>query len=149
MTNINNLTDVDGADVVDMSREAFEINTISGVEYSITSSNILTDDQTGRVVAVFYDEYDLAHVISAKSEMTQLRAALDQAAAVADSDRIMLLQYESLRVNFHLMVSNLLGKDYYNMGMDVYECDRICCEDITNKSSLSWLRKLIQKEPKP
>jgi hypothetical protein len=86
---------------------------------------------------------------SKQAEINELRAALDQAAAVADSNRIMLLQYQSLRVNFHLMVSNVLGKDYYNMGMDVYECDRICCEDITNKSSLSWLRKLIQKEPKP
>jgi hypothetical protein len=32
------------------------------------------------------------------------------------------------------MITEILGDDYYNMGMDVYECDRICCEDIILKS---------------
>lgn len=33
--------------------------------------------------------------------------------------------------------------DYYNMGMDVYECDKITCEDITSKANRSWIDKLL------
>lgn len=51
-----------------------------------------------------------------------------------DENRVGILQYESLRKNFHKMIDDVLGKDYYNMGMDVYECDRICCEDITQEA---------------
>lgn len=50
-----------------------------------------------------------------------------------DDNRVTLLQHESLRLNFQKMVDDVLGEDYYNMAMDVYECDRICCEDITSK----------------
>ena len=50
-----------------------------------------------------------------------------------DNNRIALLQYNNLRKHFSIMVDNVLGVDYYNMAMDVYESDRICCEDITNK----------------
>jgi len=52
----------------------------------------------------------------------------------ANSDRIKLLQYENLRKYFKKMTDDILGKDYYNMGMDVYECDRIICEDITKQA---------------
>lgn len=48
-----------------------------------------------------------------------------------EENRIKILQYENLRSNFTKMVDDVLGKDYYNMAMDVYDCDRICCEDIT------------------
>lgn len=57
--------------------------------------------------------------------------------AFYEENRVSVLQYESLRVNFNKMVSDVLGGDYYNMGMDVYEADRICCEDISNKSNKS------------
>ena len=48
-------------------------------------------------------------------------------------NRIALLQYKSLRKNFAKMVRDILGNNYYNLAMDVYECDRGCCEDITYK----------------
>ncbi len=51
-----------------------------------------------------------------------------------DENRISLLQYKSLRKNFQKMVSAVLGNDYYNMAMDVYESDKQCCEDITYKA---------------
>ena len=51
-----------------------------------------------------------------------------------DENRFRLLQYDSLRGYFNKMVDDVLGDDYYNMGMDVYEGDRLCCEDITFKS---------------
>jgi hypothetical protein len=54
--------------------------------------------------------------------------------AFYDNNRITLLQHESLRKHFNTMVTDVLGKDYYNMAMDVYEADRMCCEDITTKS---------------
>lgn len=62
-----------------------------------------------------------------------------------DIDRISLLQYESLRKHFNQMVKDVLGDDYYNMGMDVYECDRLVCEDITAKANRSWLERLLDR----
>lgn len=47
-----------------------------------------------------------------------------------EENRIHMLQYRSLRKHFHAMVDKILGDDYYNMAMDVYEADRVCCEDI-------------------
>ena len=62
-----------------------------------------------------------------------------------DIDRIRLLQYESLRGHFNQMVKDVLGDDYYNMGMDVYECDRLTCEDITAKANRSWFERLVDR----
>ena len=57
-----------------------------------------------------------------------------------DENRVKLLQYDSLRKHFNDMVTKVLGETYYNMAMDVYECDRICCEDIVNKAKGFWQR---------
>lgn len=57
-----------------------------------------------------------------------------------DENRVRILQYNSLRKNFQKMVDDVLGNDYYNMEMDVYECDRVCCEDITRKVKSFWGR---------
>lgn len=54
--------------------------------------------------------------------------------AFYDKNRVSMLQYKSLRNNFKKMVDDVLGEDYYNMAMDIYDSDRICCEDITQKS---------------
>ena len=54
-----------------------------------------------------------------------------------DENRVALLQYESLRVNFNKMVDNVLGKSYYNEGHDVYQCDELTCiaiEKTVNKN---------------
>ena len=47
-----------------------------------------------------------------------------------DRDRIRLLQYENLRKNFQELVDHVLGCGYYNLGADVYTCDKITCDDI-------------------
>jgi len=60
--------------------------------------------------------------------------------------RISILQYNSLRKYFQEMVTNILGKDYYNYEMDVYECDRQCCEDITHKTKEGFLKRLFSKK---
>ena len=41
--------------------------------------------------------------------------------------------YKNLRKNWNKLVDEILGKDYYNMGMDTYTCDDLTCEDIINK----------------
>ena len=58
-------------------------------------------------------------------------------------NRDALLQYNSLRKNFNAMVTDILGSDYYNMAMDVYEADKICCEDITKKAKQSAFERLF------
>jgi hypothetical protein len=60
-----------------------------------------------------------------------------------EENRIALLQYKSLREHFGLMIDNVLGEDYYNMAMDIYEADRICCEDITRKANRTALERLF------
>ena len=60
-----------------------------------------------------------------------------------EKNRIALLQYKSLRENFNTMVDKVLGDDYYNMAMDVYACDRICCEDITVKANRKFFDRLL------
>ena len=60
-----------------------------------------------------------------------------------EKNRIALLQYESLRRNFSMMIDKVLGDDYYNLAMDVYDSDRICCEDITLKANRSIFDKLF------
>lgn len=53
---------------------------------------------------------------------------------------IQLLQYQNLRKNFNKLVECVLGEDYYNMGMDVYTCDELTCEDIAKacKKGKKW-----------
>lgn len=60
-----------------------------------------------------------------------------------EENRVKLLQYDSLRTFFHKMVEDVLGKDYYNMACDVYDADKICCEDITKKVKKSKLKKWL------
>lgn len=60
-----------------------------------------------------------------------------------EQNRVALLQYESLRSNFSAMVTDTLGEDYYNIAMDVYDADRICCEDITIKCNESVITRFF------
>ena len=62
-----------------------------------------------------------------------------------DDNRIRILQYENLRIHFRRMIHNTLGKDYYNMGMDVYECDAETCRHITQKANQSWFSRLLER----
>lgn len=48
-------------------------------------------------------------------------------------DKIDKMQYKNLRQCFNTVVNNILGEDYYNMGMDVRQADQICTEDIINE----------------
>tara|TARA_R110002074_G_scaffold313047_1_gene483690 strand:- start:205 stop:474 length:270 start_codon:yes stop_codon:yes gene_type:complete len=78
-----------------------------------------------------------------KTENTSQDASVAvQPVVMCDADRIALLQYESLRENFTKLIDSVLGPDYYNMGMDVYECDRICCEDIAIAAKKNWWQRL-------
>mgnify|MGYP001278392732 CR=1 FL=1 len=74
---------------------------------------------------------------------TQIENGIDAAIEVwnsrnNDHERISLMQYENLRKHFNKLVDNVLGKDYYNMGMDVYTCDEITCEDLSKKLKKKW-----------
>jgi len=60
-----------------------------------------------------------------------------------EENRVRLLQYENLRKHFRLMVNDVLGNGYYNMAMDVYEADRICCKDIVRMANRSAIERLF------
>lgn len=50
-----------------------------------------------------------------------------------DNTRIHLLQYKNLREHFYSLSNEVLGEDYYNLGMDTYTCDKMTTEDIKRK----------------
>ena len=63
-----------------------------------------------------------------------------------EEDRIKILQYENLRFHFNKMIKAILGENYYNLGMDVYTCDELTCEDIIKKrTGLKFSRHLKNK----
>ena len=47
--------------------------------------------------------------------------------------RIRLLQYDNLRKLFSQLIDDVLGTNYYNMGMDVYTCDELTCKDLKDR----------------
>ena len=71
-------------------------------------------------------------------------AELEKENAELQQDRVAMMQYRNLREHFGALADEVLGPDYYNMGMDVYECDRITCEDIARHASQTWLQRLRQ-----
>lgn len=50
-------------------------------------------------------------------------------------------QHSELRKTFNEHIENVLGKDYYNEGMDVYTCDRLACRDIEKRIGIKGLIK--------
>lgn len=49
-------------------------------------------------------------------------------------DSVERQQYKNLRKCFYdILLDPIMGKDYYNMGMDVYQSDRYCCIDLKKK----------------
>lgn len=46
---------------------------------------------------------------------------------------VVLLQYSNLRKHFSQLISDILGPNYYNEGMDVYHCDELTCRDLKSK----------------
>lgn len=59
--------------------------------------------------------------------------------AFYEENRVKLLQYDSLRVHFMKMIDDIMGKGYYNAGMDIYTCDQLSCEDITRVATSKTL----------
>ena len=68
---------------------------------------------------------------------------IEELEGLIERNRISLLQYESLRKNFNKMVKDVLGQDYYNMSMDVYDSDRVCCEDITLAANRTVIKRIF------
>ncbi len=58
-----------------------------------------------------------------------------------DEHRVSILQYNNLRKHFNKMINDILGPDYYNIEMDVYQSDIACCEDTIRYSQISCLDK--------
>jgi len=62
-------------------REEFERDIYSNVEHTITSGNVLVEKETGRVAAVFYNDYDLDSIIN---HIAGLEAQLNVATKLLD-----------------------------------------------------------------
>lgn len=61
-----------------------------------------------------------------------------------EQNQTTLLQYKNLRHHFDKMVKAVLGEDYYNVGMDVYTCDEITCEDITYEVNKTLIQRILK-----
>lgn len=51
--------------------------------HEIISDNVLVEDQTGRVVAVFYNDYDLDDVVSGLKELEDIKEKIKHARDIA------------------------------------------------------------------
>ena len=49
--------------------------------------------------------------------------------------------HRELNGHYHRLINELLGKGYYNMGMDAYSCNAESCEDMLHE--IRRMRKLI------
>lgn len=48
-----------------------------------------------------------------------------------EEDNVYKEIYLDLMKHHYKMLDEILGKDYYNYGCDVYSCNRFACEDVT------------------
>ena len=64
---------------------------------------------------------------------------------LSEEYRIQSLQYRNLRQHFYQLVEDVLGKNYYNEGMDVYSSDGFCCRDLRRKL-LPWYKRILNKD---
>lgn len=83
---------------------------------------------------------------SLQRELNTAMNALTKPMKNKEFDEISKMQYASLRKNFNKLIRDVLGDDYYNMAMDVYDADRICCEDIAIKANRGWFERLIYND---
>ena len=58
------------------SHDKFEAS--QGHEHTISSTNLLCEEQTGRVVAVFYNDYDLDTVIDIQNHIEALKNYIEE-----------------------------------------------------------------------
>lgn len=59
----------------------------SVIEHSISSNEVLCCAETGRVIAVFYNDYDLDAVIEMEQELIMTKHALKNATAMLHGER--------------------------------------------------------------
>ena len=60
---------------------------------------------------------------------------------------VSIKQYENLRNHFNKLIETVLGQHYYNMGMDVYSCDELACEDLAKElKSRNVLKRFFNKK---
>lgn len=46
---------------------------------------------------------------------------------------VAMLQYQNLREHFNNLLHDVFGKDYYNLGADVYSSDKLSCSDLKSR----------------
>lgn len=76
--------------------------------HTITSNQVMTDKDTGRVVAVFYNDYDIESIINSHAE---LESKLKQAVKLLDSayDVIVDAQYENHTEGLMMSMNELIS----------------------------------------
>mgnify|MGYP003625499398 CR=1 FL=1 len=69
----------------DAERERFEFYESQSNRHSIESHIMLTEEETGRVVAVFYNDYDCQNVIELQDENESIKVENDRLKAENES----------------------------------------------------------------
>ena len=62
-----------------------------------------------------------------------------------DENRVRILQYESLRVNFQELKIKTLGDKYYVDAYDVYDSDKEICKAIEKKCNRGFWDRIFDK----
>ena len=76
-------------------------------EHSITSSNVLLCSETGRVIATFYNDYDLDAVVSIHTDIAKLEAdKKDLQSRVAELESEVITAKNAIQANLEMTLKH-------------------------------------------
>lgn len=81
-----------------MNNEEFEASYSFTQNHKITSNNVLVESETGRVVAVFYNDYDLKSCVTQMININQLREENER---LKESNKVLSQYIEDCRPKLH------------------------------------------------
>jgi hypothetical protein len=96
---------------------------------------------TGELVS---DELCLQAANEIESLIARAEKAEAELASIYKEDRPSSYRWMRMCEVFDSLIEAVLGKDYYNMGMDTYACDEYAGEDIARKCSRRAAKKYIK-----
>ena len=88
--------------IIDMSREAFEKADYATLGHSITSKNVLVEKETGRVTAVFYNDYDFDSVVERIAELEAENNRMREALNTISAEHFLFNEFDGLQTRLRM-----------------------------------------------
>ena len=111
---------------IEQERELFEVGEYSALPHEISSTHTMVEKETGRVVAVFYNDYDLESCV----EQMQARAKVPSWISCENDLPVAETLVLALYRNEHIIIQLIYSEDYHDSTIWV-------CEDHSVEYELS------------